>query len=117
MSDAQAIGVSIGFLGFFILIYLFNSYIQYRIGLKLGIKKGFGVYLIPLYPYCLYFKALGDSCANILLLLIPGINIIAFVILFGKIAEKLGRNFWLYGLGIMAFGLPILILAFTDKKN
>lgn len=99
-----------------VLLYLFGSYVMYKIGLKLKVKAGYGAYLIPIYPLYLLAKGANINPWIIIGLIIPYINIIFGVYYWGKIAERLNRSFWLYGLGILLLGLPIFILAFSDKK-
>src|SRR5208282_2198874 len=43
---------------------------------------------------------------------------VMFLIYFwGSVASRLGRNFWLYGLTIWFFALPILFLAFDETAQ
>ena len=100
----------------FLLFYLFGSYVMYKIGLKLNVKAGYGAYLVPIYPLYLLAKGANINPWIIVGLIIPYVGIIFGVYYWGKIAERLNRSFWLYGLGVLLLGIPILILAFSNKK-
>jgi hypothetical protein len=39
------------------------------------------------------------------------------VYLWGAVARKLGRSFWLYGITVTLFGLPLLVLAFDKRRG
>jgi hypothetical protein len=95
--------------------YLFSAYVHHRIGLKFGIGT-FGEYCIPVYNLVLLSRCAGISPWNLLWLLVPLANLGFAVYLWGNLARKLGHNFWLYGLGIFLFGIPVLILAFDDSR-
>jgi hypothetical protein len=106
-------------------IYLFMCFVQFKICEKFGIGSLFEC-CIPIYNMVLLCRCADISGWNVLWLILPGalfrgdlsafaliITIIFTVILWGKIAEKMGRSFWQYGLGCtFLLGIPILVLAF-----
>ncbi|HOW54312.1 MAG TPA: type IV pilus assembly protein PilM [Syntrophorhabdaceae bacterium] len=98
----------------YIVMYLFGAYVAYRIGSKFGIGA-FWEYLIPFYNIVLLCRCGGVSAWNVLGLMIPIVNIYSTVSIWGSIAEKLGKSYWLYGITILLFGIPILILAFDSS--
>ncbi len=102
------------FLVLFIVIYLFGSYIMYRIGKKFGIGS-FWEYLVPFYNMVLLCRCGGVSAWNVLGLVIFPISIYSTINIWGSIAERLGKSYWLYGITILLVGVPILILAFDSS--
>ena len=120
MAGAVVIGIIFG-LG----IYLFLSLVQSKICEKFGVGSLFEC-CIPIYNMVLLCRCAEISGWNVLWLILPGglftgnqsgiaaiITVIFSVILWGRIAEKMGRSFWQYGLGCtFLLGIPILILAF-----
>lgn len=125
-----------------IAVLLAITYVLYRIGRKFQIGT-FWSFLVPIYNLFLlcdcaqisrWFSVGIFFPALVLLLIIPlGIffmgpliflfklstPIVVFATntyLWGRIAERLGKNFWLWGLGVpLLCGLPILVLAFDDS--
>ena len=78
-------------------------------------KKGW-VALVPIYRFVVIFKAIGISPACVLLMLIPGVNLIMRVIFYVKLARKFNRN---YGFVPFLVLLPLIflpIVAFGDGK-
>ncbi|MEN6615668.1 MAG: type IV pilus assembly protein PilM [Syntrophorhabdus sp.] len=96
-------------------LYLLGCYIYYKIGQKFGIGT-FPQYLIPFYNLVLMCRCGGVSEWNVLGLLIPFVNIYSMITIWGSIAEKLGKNYWLYGILTLVCGIPILILAFDSSE-
>jgi hypothetical protein len=94
--------------------YVFGAYVLYRVGSKFGIGT-FGLYCIPVYNSILLCRCVGISPWLLFLLLVPLANLIFIVYLWGTIAKALGHNFWLFGLGILLFAIPALVLAFDDS--
>lgn len=118
------------------------AYVLYRIGRKFKVGS-FGGFLIPVYNILLlcdcaqisrwfsigiFFPALILVMATALGIFFMGPLIFLFklstplivfatnVYLWGCIAERLGKNFWLWGICTPLFcGLPILVLAFDDS--
>jgi hypothetical protein len=95
--------------------YVFGAYVLYRIGRKFGIGS-FGEYCIPIYNNVLLCRCAGINPWLLLWLLVPLANLGFTVYLWGTLAARLGRDFWLYGIGILLFGIPALILAFDDSR-
>lgn len=120
-------------------IYIFACYVLYRLGAKFGIGT-FPKFLIPVYNIMLlcdcaaatrwltaaivapFFVMLAVSALGALfapVTIASGTQIISLcanVYLWGRIAERLGKNFWLWGIATpLLLGLPILVLAFGDS--
>ncbi len=98
----------------FVAVYLFMAYVLYRIGRKFGIGS-FWEYLIPIYNMVLMCRCGGVSAWNVLGLAIPIVSIYSTVSIWGSIAERLGKSYWLYGITILLFGIPVFILAFDSS--
>ena len=119
--------------------YFFTSYVFYRVGAKFRIGS-FIEYCIPVYNVLLLCDCAGITKWTAAGILIPAfsagvINFFSFglfigasqyiastifflcwIYLWGSIAQRLGKNFWLWG--IMSFvlgGLPLLFLAFDSS--
>lgn len=97
-----------------LVLYLFGSYVLYKIGQKFGIGS-FWHYLIPFYNMILMCRCGGVSAWNVLGMLIFPINIYSTINIWGSIAEKLGKSYWLYGITTLLVGIPVLILAFDSS--
>jgi len=97
-----------------IALYLFSSYVLYRIGNKFGIGS-FWHYLIPFYNMVLMCRCGGVSPWNVLGLVVFPINIYSTINIWGSIAERLGKSYWLYGITTLIIGIPVLILAFDSS--
>ena len=70
-----------------------------------------GWFFIPIYNIYLFLEVTGMSKKWLIGLFIPYINIIVYGVLWGKIANKLGRNPWLFGITIPVFAnIPALFL-------
>jgi hypothetical protein len=114
VAASVAFGIIFG-LGF----YLFGCFVLFKICEKFGVGSLFEC-CIPIYNIVLLCRCADISGWNVLWLIavvIPGVNLIVWVILtvviWGRIAERMGRSFWQYGLGsAFLFGIPILVLAF-----
>lgn len=124
MAESIVLGVIFG-LG----IYLFICFVQFKICEKLGVGSLFEC-CIPVYNWFLLCRCADISGWNVLWLILPGalfrgnqaavaliISIIFSVVLWGRIAERMGRSFWQYGLGgTFLLGIPILVLAFGPAQ-
>lgn len=110
----QAITILLG-ITIAVAAWLLSGYVLYRIGSKFGIGS-FWDFCIPIYNSILICRCAGISPWNLLWFLVPIANIVFPVFLWGKVAERLGHNFWAYGLGIYLFAIPIFILAFDESK-
>lgn len=113
-------------------LYALAAYVLYRIGSKFGVGRYFD-YLIPFYNlyllcrcgevsvwvliFLLLFAAvalwLWMTAANVLLVFGAAVVFLAFsAFLWGRIAEKLGKPFWIWGPLVALFLFPALFLAF-----
>jgi hypothetical protein len=116
--------------------YVLGAYVLSRIGKKFGVGS-FGSYCVPFYNLILMCRWIGLSgwvsvwfflpsiiqlavwaVPELLYLRIPiALMYLAFFVYFwGTVARRLGRNFWLYGVTIALFVLPVLFLAFDDSQ-
>lgn len=96
-------------------VYLFICFVLFRIGRKFGIGS-FRKFCIPIYNGVLICRCGGISGWWLLGIIFPVIGIIFTIYLWGSVARRLGKNFWIYGLGILLLGLPVFILAFDGSK-
>ena len=127
-------------LGFFCFgIYIFTAYVLSRLGKKFGVGS-FPLFLIPVYDIMILCDCAKITRWLTVALVAPGIvtfvmNAVTFYIfapvlepasalvavaaaiyLWGTIARRLGKNFWLWGIGtVMLMGLPVLIMAFDSS--
>lgn len=120
-------------------IYIFAAYVFSRLGEKFR-TGSFFLFLIPFYNIILLCDCARISRWFTVAIVAPGIitaamNIVSFyvfaevfssgaalvafaanVYLWGKIAERLGKNFWLWGIITpVLLGLPVLIMAFDGS--
>lgn len=99
----------------FIAVYLFATYAQYKLANKFS-PHDFWPFLIPFYNLVLLCRIAGKSGWFVLVLFIPYIGAIAVpFVIFGKIAQKLGHNFWLFGFLSLFFYISMYILAFNSS--
>lgn len=96
-------------------VYLFICFVLFRIGRKFGIGS-FPKFCIPIYNGVLICRCGGISGWWLLGMVLPVIGIIFTIYLWGSVARRLGKNFWVYGLGTLLLGLPVFILAFDGSK-
>lgn len=96
-------------------VYLFMCWVLYRIGQKFGIGT-FGQWCIPIYNIYLLCQCAEISPAWIIAFFLPIVSLVAGVYLWGVIAARLGKEFWLWGLLCGLLGLPVLFLAFDDSE-
>lgn len=117
-NDVAAMGMGLGccFVGvlIFLAIYLFSSYCLYRIGLKFGVGS-FIEYCVPIYNIYLLTQCAQITPLWIIAFFLPVVSIAAAVYLWGTLAARLGKDFWLWGLLVAFLGLPVLFLAFDDS--
>lgn len=95
-------------------LYLFFAYAMLRIGRKFGVGSFLG-FCVPIYNVVLLCRCAGFSGWYVLFLFLPIINIFVTFLIWGKIAERLGKNMVLWGLLCTILGLPVLILAFDSS--
>lgn len=112
--EADVIPLALGFSAASTLVYWLSVYIMYRIGQKfrVGSMPGFS---IPFYNSVLLCRCADISGWAVILMFVPYIGVVFPIWLYGAIAQRLGKNFWLYGLGSLIV-IPVLILAFDDSK-
>jgi type IV pilus assembly protein PilM len=104
----------ITFIVVFLAIWFFISYTLYRIGRKFQIGSFWG-YCVPIYNIYLICKCADVPLWNIVGLFIPILNIYCCINIWGSIAERLGKSYWIYGITILLFCIPVLILAFDGS--
>ena len=119
--------------------YIFAAYVMFRVGEKFRVGR-FRDYLVPLWNLALICDCAGVTRwvaaglvlpAPLFLMIraacVPQIEFYAgralaalfvfcWVYLWGSVAERLGRNFWLWGAACLVFGgVPVLFLAFDGS--
>jgi type IV pilus assembly protein PilM len=104
----------ITFIVVFLAIWFFISYTLYRIGRKFQIGSFWG-YCVPIYNIYLICKCADVPLWNIVGLFVPILNIYCCINIWGSIAERLGKSYWIYGITILLFCIPVLILAFDGS--
>jgi hypothetical protein len=95
------------------LIYVFNCITLWQIGKKFGIGRP-GSYFIPVRNLVLLCRCAGVSGWNVLFCFIPIVNYGALIWIWGNVARRMGRGFWLYGILCSFLFFPALILAFGE---
>lgn len=93
------------------LIYVFYCVTLWQIGKKFGVGTA-GAYFIPFRNMVLLCECAGVSGWNVLFCAIPIVNYGAMLWIWGNLARRMGRGFWLYGILCSFVFLPALILAF-----
>lgn len=112
----------------FFMAYFLGSYVNWRLGKKFGVGS-FAEFLIPVYG-----TMLVCDCAKVsrwltplfFLLLVfrqgtPGslaaiCVLICYMVVYGRIARRLGRNPWLWGIiSVIFLGIPIMVMAFDSS--
>ena len=121
-------------------VYIVTAFIFTKLGEKFGVGSFIG-FLVPVYNVMLLCDCAKISRWLSLCIVAPGL--VAFVInaftfsafvpvlgdvssvvamvstmfLFGKIAERLGKNPWIWGIGtVLLMGLPIFFLALDGSR-
>jgi type IV pilus assembly protein PilM len=95
-------------------IYLFYCYSFYRIGKKFEIGS-FWQYCVPLYNMILICRCGGVSGWNVIGLFIPLLNIYCMIHIWGSVAQRLGKSYWLYGIVTWLAFITVIILAFDNS--
>lgn len=98
-----------------VVIYLVMSYVLYKIGQKFDLGAPFWHYLVPIYNMVLMCRCGDVSAWNVLGMMIFPISIYSIINVWGSIAERLGKNYWLYGITTLFVGIPVFILAFDSS--
>lgn len=100
---------------FMVGIYLLSAYCMFRLGRKFGIGNLWG-YMVPFYNVYLIHQCSRLPTTYLLILLIPFVGpMIWSVMAYGEIAKRLGKDYWLYGLGTALIGIPFFIMAFDSS--
>lgn len=94
--------------------YIIWSAILWRIGKKF-LDEDFLAYCIPVYQLVLMCRCAQVSGWHAAAACVPIVNCGACIWIFGNIARRLGRNFWVYGVGSL-LTVPVLVLAFSKDK-
>ena len=114
--------VILGMMGFFLIFvlisYVFSAIIIMKIAKKLGVGDLWMAW-IPILQVVPLLKAADKELWWIILLFIPGVNIVISVLLFMEISKRLGKPDWWGILTIVPFvNLVILaILAFSSSAQ
>ncbi len=117
-ANAVGAGFGIAFLLIMLLMalafHLFFGYCFKRIALKSGHEDSAGLWWIPIANYLIPIYVAGKPGWWLILFLIPGVNIVASIIVWMAVAEALGRENW-WGIIAALFGIVgIPVLAFSD---
>lgn len=110
-SDAESFAAVVA--SILVLSTMAGAYVSLRIGRKFAIGSFLG-FSVPIYNFVLLCRCAGISPWLILLNVIPFGGLVFPVWLYGAIARRLGKSFWLNGLGFWLV-IPILIMAFDDS--
>jgi type IV pilus assembly protein PilM len=95
--------------------WVFFSYVMYRIGRKF--EKGSLIeYCIPVYNVVLLCRCGDISPWNVLGLAVPIVNIYFTIHIWGSIAQRLGKSYWIYGVGAFVFWITVFIMAFDNSQ-
>ena len=98
-----------------VVIYLVMCYVLYKIGEKFNLGSPFVYYLVPIYNMVLMCRCGDVSAWNVLGMMIFPISIYSTINVWGSIAERLRKSYWLYGITTLLFGVPVFILAFDSS--
>jgi type IV pilus assembly protein PilM len=95
-------------------VWLILSYIIYRIGRKFGVGS-FLTYCVPVYNVVLLCRCGNISPWNTLGLAVPIVSIYFVIHIWGSIAQRLGKSYWVYGILSLIFPVTVLIMAFDGS--
>lgn len=105
--------------GFFLVfglgLHLLMSWVLFRVGQKFGIGT-FWQWCIPIYNIYLLCQCAEITPLWIIGFFVPIVGLVAGVYLWGVIAARLGKDFWVWGLLCGLLGIPVLVLAFDDSE-
>lgn len=130
LSAVLALLLGVGF-------YCFGAYVMFRIGEKFRIGR-YRDYLVPVWSIMLlcdcaritrwtaaglalpmtvtFFLGTGTELELYVRSASAAMFIFCWVYLWGSIAKRLGKNFWLWGVASILFsGIPVLFLAFDGS--
>lgn len=99
----------------FVVMYIVSSFAAAKIGKKFGIGPTWQ-YFIPIYNHVLLCRCAKISGWWVIGTLVPVINFAILVYIYGSLAKKLGKNFWLYGLGGLFFAISLYIMAWGKSQ-
>lgn len=118
--------------------YVFSAYVMFRIGDKF-LTGTFREFLIPVHNVLLMCDCAGITRFTAVLMLLPpaaafiiyifapdaagyalccaaALFSLSWIYLWGSVAARLGKNFWLWGvMSLFSGGIPILFLAFDSS--
>ncbi len=98
----------------YIFLYFFESYVLFRLGRKFNSGEYLD-YCLPFYGWILLCRSIKLPVWYVILFFLPFTYPIICVIIFGRIADRLGKNYWVFGLGTAFFVFPIFIMAFDSS--
>jgi hypothetical protein len=96
-------------------IYLFCCWALSKLGAKFQVGPTWGYY-VPIYNLVLLCQCAQINPLWILVVLVPGFGGVVFTVyLYGTIAARLGKEFWLWGL-LCILQIPVFVLALDDSR-
>lgn len=98
-----------------LVMYCIFSYSSGKIGEKFYIGL-MGEYFIPIYGQVLLCKCAQISPWWILGMFVPVVNLAVIVYIYGMLAQRLGKSFWVNGLGALVFCISVFIMAWDDSR-
>jgi len=107
------LGLGIGLVAFFfvatlgVAIYIFTSYCYKLICQKVGKETG-AIIWVPFVRYIPLLQVAKLPEWLVILLLIPGINLVVFILMWAKVCEARGKSPWL----VVLWFIPVVNLAF-----
>jgi hypothetical protein len=107
-------GLGAGLIILYLVLAVFYIVVMWKIFVKAG-KPGWGC-IIPIYNIILQMEIAGRPGWWVLLMFIPGVNVIINIIVLLDIAKAFGKGTG-FGIGLILLGFIFLpILAFGDAK-
>ncbi len=110
MTPGGAVALLVG-----LAIYVFICFLMHRIANKFR-PYSFAVMLIPIYNMVLLCDCGRVTRWIMLLIFVPYLNALVPCVVFGKVAQRLGHNFWVFALLSLLPVVPLLILAFNASR-
>ncbi|SMD04433.1 DUF5684 domain-containing protein [Sporomusa malonica] len=98
-----------------LVMYIVFSYASGKIGEKFHVGS-MGQYFIPIYSQLLLCKCAQISLWWVLGMFVPIVNLAVIVYIYGTLAQRLGKSFWVNGLGSLIFCITVFIMAWDDSK-
>jgi len=95
--------------------YLLGSWALAKIGAKFGVGTTIQ-YFIPIYSQVLICRCAQVSPWWTLGMFLPYVGVAVIVYVFGTLATRLGKNFWLHGLGSLILCIPVFVMAFDNSQ-